>query len=653
MREPLYRTLALILLAGSCALAQNPPVPATYQATYTELQNDLNSFNATITSQWNGKSSNVLWSGELLSANANAGLILRNDTNGARLELKQLHALGLRSVVVNIASPILNEDFYTFNGDPGDFQPMVAYYANLANQIHKLGLKMVVESAIMFTGSFSAGSGFNLTGYYASLSDNEFVAARVKNILTIAQQVGPDYINLNSEPDTDAFLSGKTSLYGTPAAFAAMNQTIISQLRGAGVTIPLGAGVGTWLDNGAAWVTALLKTGIDFLDLHVYPVNFNCLPALITYADMAKQAGKPVGIAEAWLLKESDSEFQNPAPGTSVAGGAALYARDPFSFWAPLDQAFLTDLHNFANWKGLLYVSPFWSKYFWAYLDYNVVANLSPAEVTTMENAASNAALVQNQMTGTATDYRTNTGGILQVPLVSAADFLTTPQAPNSMVTIFGSNLSTGTANATSLPLPTTLANTTATIQDSSGKQEPVPFIYVSPTQINAAIPPGLSNGVAIITISIQGTVVGGANVIVNTVAPSLFTANKNGQGAPVGVVVTANASGAESSQSTYEGKSVGNYTPAPINLGQTGEQSVLVLYGTGIRGVTSLAYISATIGNVNLPVQYAGPCDPNQFVAFDQVNLSLPQSLAGAGQVSLTLTVNGVAAPPVTLDFQ
>lgn len=651
----LYQTVLLMLAAVSSALAQSAPVPAAYQTTYTELQNYLSSFDATVSAQWNGKPSNVLWSGELLVANANNGLQLLKEGAGIQIELNMLHSLGLRSVVVNMAFPIVNQDFYTFNGDPGDYAPILAYYTNLGSEIHKLGLKMVVESAIMFPGTFSANSGFNLTGYYASLSDSQFVAERVKNVLTVAQQVGADYINLNSEPDTDLLLSGKSSLYGTPAAFAAMNQTIISQLRAAGVNTPLGAGVGTWLNNGDAsdWVTALLNAGISYLDLHVYPVNFNSLPALITYADLAGKAGKPVAIAEAWLLKESDSEFQNPPSGASNAGSATLYARDPFSFWAPLDQAFLSDLQKFANWKGLLYVSPFWTEYWWAYLDYNSAGSLSPAAIAVMENLAADAALAAGQTTSTATDYSTLTGGVLQIPAVSAADFLPSPVAPDSIISIFGSNLASATSAATSLPLPTALANATATIQDSTGNQQPVPLFFVSPEQINAALPPGLGSGVAIITLSNQGTVVNEANVIVNAVGPSLFTANQNGMGAPIGVVVTAHSDHSQNSVNTYQGNSVGSYTPAAISLGADTDQSVLELYGTGIRGAGSISDVTVTIGNVSAPVLYAGPCDPAHFVALDQVNVSLPHSLAGSGPVNLTLTVNGVSAPQVALDFQ
>ena len=36
-----------------------------------------------------------------------------------------------------------------------------------------------------------------------------------------------------------------------------------------------------------------------------------------------------------------------------------------------MDTAFVEAFVNFANWKGLLDVSPFWTRYYWAYLNYN------------------------------------------------------------------------------------------------------------------------------------------------------------------------------------------------------------------------------------------------------------------------------------------
>jgi uncharacterized protein (TIGR03437 family) len=649
----LYRTAALLLTAGSYAFAQNAPVPAAYQATYTELQSDISSFDATVTASWNGKPGNVLWSAELLTANANLGLALLKAQAGVTVELNELRSLGAKAVTVNIAFPILTQAFYTYNGDPQDYASMVAFYSGLAKQIHGMGMKMIVESAEMFLGGYTANSGFNLTGYYASLSDTEFVAARVENIYAVATQVGPDYINLNSEPDTDLQISGRTALYGTPTNYANMNASIIQSERNMGVTIPLGAGIGTWLADGAAqsWVSALLGAGISFLDLHIYLVNFGYLPAAITYANMAQAAGIPVGISEAWLFKENSSQLEAQAAGTSVGNNSTYEALDPFSFWAPLDQAFLKSLADFANWKGLIYESPFWTQYFASYLDYSQYGSLPAATVTADAQTAAAAALQANQSTPTGSQYRTS---VMGASTFSAASYALGGVAPSSMVAIFGANLAPSMMQAAAVPLPTSLQGTTATIQDSAGTQQPVPFYFVSSGQINAEVPPGLASGPAVITISNNGTAVAYSYPTIAAVSPALFTANETGQGPPLAIVVTMpTGGGSQTYSTTYTGGGVGSYTAAPILLSGTGTQTSLVLFGTGIRGASGLGNVTATIGSTTLPVQYAGPIVSDTLVGLDQVNVALPASLEGSGAVNLTVTVNGVASNTVSLDFQ
>ncbi len=654
----LLKTAALALLAGGCALGQNPPVPSVFQATFTQLGKYVADFDSTVSSQWDGTTGNTLFASDLLFANANRGLQLLN-APGITYQLDALQALGVKAVTVTMGFPILDQNFYTFNGDPNDFNAIVTVYANLSADIHKRGMKMIAESAVLFPGYFSTGSGFkDLTGYYAGLSDDQFVAARVRNILTIVQQVKPDYINLNSEPDTDLSLSNKSGLYGSAAAYAAMVKTMVTQLRAAGVTIPLGAGVGTWLKNGHAedYVTALLGTGIDYLDLHVYAVNFNYLPQAITYANMAQQAGKKVAISEAWCLKQSDSELSSLSASTAVAAEPEIYARDPYSFWAPLDQAFLQALVKFANWKNLIYFSPFWSQYYWSYLDYDKVQNLPFDQVSSQAVTAASTAMRTNQTTSTGKAFSTMIGGPLtpQAATVSAASFATVGGnlAPDSMVSIFGSGLSSDTVKANDLPLPTLLAGTSAVITDSTGNQQPVPLLFVAPTQINAALPPGLSSGPAVIDISSNQSIVAQSKINLSAVAPAFFTANQTGKGAVIGIVVTAHADGTQTYVLTFQG-SPGSYTPAPIDLGAPGDQSVLILYGTGIRNRSSLAKVQASIGSITAPVDYAGPCDPAHYVAFDQVNVTLPRTLAGAGQVNVSVTADGATSNTVTLNFK
>jgi len=75
------------------------------------------------------------------------------------------------------------------------------------------------------------------------------------------------------------------------------------------------------------------------------------------------------------------------------------------------------------------------------------------------------------------------------------------------------------------------------------------------------------------------------------------------------------------------------------------------VIFGTGMRGRSSLAGVSATIGGVvNAPVFYAGPTPG--VTGLDQVNLRLPSYLSGAGQVDIVLTVDLLVSNKVSIQI-
>jgi uncharacterized protein (TIGR03437 family) len=60
---------------------------------------------------------------------------------------------------------------------------------------------------------------------------------------------------------------------------------------------------------------------------------------------------------------------------------------------------------------------------------------------------------------------------------------------------------------------------------------------------------------------------------------------------------------------------------------------------------VVTLKPAQQTIGTYT-PALYAGP--QTQFSGLDQLNIQIPQSLAGAGQLTIQVTVDGIAANPV-----
>ncbi len=401
------RALALIvaLLMIAPASAQPPPtVPREYKDLYAMMDKNVSAFEARVGRSWDGRYSDVQFGAELLVANCNRGRQLLDPRafEGAKLELTRLQNLGVRAVTVCIGFPLLYRPFFQFNGDPGDDQRFTDFYRNLSSEVHRRNMRLIVESSILFGGVYSGGSGLNLLQYYKTLSSPELVAGRLEVVRTIVREVRPDYLNLGSEPDTQGKLTGRPDI-ATPDGFSGMTAHLVEQLRASGVgKTRLGAGIGTWQRDGEAYLQLLCQIGIDFVDLHVYPVNGDMLNRLITYTDQANACGKPVAISEAWLQKQRDSEFAK----IDAAFDNAIYARDTFSFWSPLDRKFLVSLTRFAHWKHLLYLSPFWSKFFWAYLDYEKAGRLSNQTLMAESAGAAAAGLRNGDVTSTGTAYK-------------------------------------------------------------------------------------------------------------------------------------------------------------------------------------------------------------------------------------------------------
>ena len=258
-----------------------------------------------------------------------------------------------------------------------------------------------------------------------------------------------------------------------------------------------------------------------------------------------------------------------------------------------------------------------------------------------------------------ATSFDIYTEGIVfpstgSFPSVSAASFTGggAPLAPASIVSGFGEGLRQGIAQAQSQPPPTVLANTSVIVQDCHGIARQAPLISVAPTQINYVIPEGTATGPASVTVLAGTQIAAVGAVTIDAVAPGIFTANMDGKGAPAAQAVAVAAGFTETVQPAAQcGAAPGSCVASPIDLGPGGTVVVLVLYGTGIRGRSSLAAVSATIGGVAGQVQYAGP--QSQYAGLDQVNVVLPRALAGAGEVDLVLQVEGKPANPVRIDIR
>jgi uncharacterized protein (TIGR03437 family) len=223
--------------------------------------------------------------------------------------------------------------------------------------------------------------------------------------------------------------------------------------------------------------------------------------------------------------------------------------------------------------------------------------------------------------------------------------------APDSLGSIYGSNLTSITLQATEQPLPLSLGGVTVTVQDSTGKSAGAPLLYVSSNQINFLMPPGLATGAATFTITDGGrTPVTGLGAI-GHVAPALFSLNGTGSGLAAATAVTVNAANPvlQFPINLFDCSRL-PCQAFPINLGLD-TPVFLTLYGTGIRHRTSLDKIWVRVNGLAVLATYADR-QPS-FAGLDQVNIPLPLQLRGIGTVGVLVKADGHDANTVTVVIQ
>jgi len=224
-------------------------------------------------------------------------------------------------------------------------------------------------------------------------------------------------------------------------------------------------------------------------------------------------------------------------------------------------------------------------------------------------------------------------GSPLSISVVSATNHQSPVLAPASLVTIAGTELSFTPSSAA------------VSVVDAAGQQFDLPLLAVSAAQIDAILPDSLATGLAVFTVTTSGGSRLTANANIAAVAPGILTANGTGQGPASALVTTTHADGSVTTAPAYICLASASCTALPIPVS---DQIAVTLYGTGIRGMSSLAGVSVFLQGAAATVVSAGP--QGDYPWLDQVTFQLPGALAGAGNVNVLLTVDGTAANTATL---
>jgi uncharacterized protein (TIGR03437 family) len=221
------------------------------------------------------------------------------------------------------------------------------------------------------------------------------------------------------------------------------------------------------------------------------------------------------------------------------------------------------------------------------------------------------------------------------------------PVAAESIASAYGSDLANTTAPAKTLG--TSLGGTTMDVKDSAGTDRPATLFYVSPSQVNFEIPTGTTNGTATVNVHSGDGTTSSGTVQIASVAPGLYTVNSAGLAAAYAEHYSASGT-LTSQQNVAEVNSSNQVVASPISLDPQGSQVYLLLFGTGLRHA-ALSDVTVTVGSTVLQPAYSGA--QGGFVGLDQINVLLPYSLKGSGDVPVVVTASGLVANTVRITIQ
>lgn len=232
-----------------------------------------------------------------------------------------------------------------------------------------------------------------------------------------------------------------------------------------------------------------------------------------------------------------------------------------------------------------------------------------------------------------------------QFTSVSAASFVVSPLAEESIASGFGVGLSTDQAIATQIPLPLELGGRRVEVVDNAGALRRASLFFVSPRQFNYLLPRFLATGPATVRVTdLLGNIISSGQIDIRRVAPALFMSD------PVSRTVAGSAlrlgiDGARSDEPLIQITPDNQLAPRPIELGEPGERVFLILFGTGIRGF--IGTVLASVGGH--PADVLGAVPQPEFEGLDQVNIGpISPLLKGQSEADIVLIVDGIQSAPV-----
>jgi uncharacterized protein (TIGR03437 family) len=217
-----------------------------------------------------------------------------------------------------------------------------------------------------------------------------------------------------------------------------------------------------------------------------------------------------------------------------------------------------------------------------------------------------------------------------------------------SLVSIFGSNLASGMAQADTIPLSTTLGGVSVQFVNG-GTSVDAPLLFVASTQVNVQVPwnlvpPNTTQNVNVV-VKVGSVNTAPAQVTIGPASPAIFAT-----AAPDFRAIAQNVDGTLAQPAG----SIAGLTTHPVKVGDA-----LIIYATGLGPVdrapanggvppsgalaNTLTQPTVLVGGISAPVLFSG-LQP-QFVGVNQVNITVPNVPAG-DKVPLQFQMGGITSP-------
>ncbi len=240
---------------------------------------------------------------------------------------------------------------------------------------------------------------------------------------------------------------------------------------------------------------------------------------------------------------------------------------------------------------------------------------------------------------------------VLSEAIFNAASFRNGELASDSVGTLFGYNLMTEIPAAGLANQPPTSKGPTLQVIDSLQTERTATLSYASGNQLNFWLPSGLADGEA----RLQLWRTDGRKTVVQfeiaTVHPGLFSANADGAGVAAAMTKRSGPTGGEIYEPTFEWDPITQQFDFRPILIRPQSDTILWLYGTGIRGFESLSELKVTTAGKDVQlVEFEALSQP---AGVDRVAVRLPTDLRGVGEVDVTVANQGKVSNAVRLLFE